>query len=163
MDALNNTYVVIDVGCLECGIETSVVGIYESEEEARTAASARARKYEEDGELEAPDPYPDSPTEPRTVIAQAECYDRQISVEVHKVSGQERMDAHRNRALVGIKGQIEEQFDVYGTMHYRGLRENVRYDDERKVAQQLMRLIDKGEVEVLWNEDTQTTYYRRRR
>ena len=39
-------YVAVDVGCIECGEETTVIGIYESKERAE-AVLAKAREEQE--------------------------------------------------------------------------------------------------------------------
>jgi len=82
-------YVVIDVGCLECRMGSSVLKVTTDEQEARSVAEARIKGKGEDGELRKPPTHPleRDPADPDTVIALAKCWDNQSSVEVHRVSG----------------------------------------------------------------------------
>lgn len=44
MAAKRKVWVVIDVGCYECGVDSEGVGIYDTEAEARAAADARDKE-----------------------------------------------------------------------------------------------------------------------
>lgn len=41
---MNQVWVVIDVGCHECGVDSEAVGIYATEAEAKVAADARDKE-----------------------------------------------------------------------------------------------------------------------
>ncbi len=39
-------YVVVDIGCIECGVSSKIVGVFASDEKAREVAKACQEKYD---------------------------------------------------------------------------------------------------------------------
>jgi len=86
---MEELYVVIDVGCLECRMGSSVLAVTTDEQEAHSVAEARIKGKGEGGELREPPTHPSErdPADPDTVIALAKCWGNQSSVEVHRIPG----------------------------------------------------------------------------